>query len=283
MIIEVKEELLDEVMLFSWRFASQQETSSFPKFKEFDQLKKVFLRSFQSQEDKVLACIENEELVGVLNLQVKKEDLYLQALGGIFAKQDFNEVAKQFIQYLKAQYPNFKMYFGYPTENIEAITFLEKSEAELIEACLTMEIKKEDFVHISPKYEVKMLSNERYEEYAAFHDYHYPNIYWNSQRIFEHLDRWNIYVAIEHEKIIGSIFIRINQIDSEIFGISSDEAYKNQSLELDLLSVSLKDCFLKNIERLLFFVNEEDQNQIDATLEVGFKQIDTYRCYKLKL
>lgn len=283
MIIEVKEDFIDEVMTFAWEFASHQETCSFPKFKDFEDLKKVFLRSLKSKEDTVLVCIENEVLVGVLNLQVKKEDLYLQSLGGIFAKQDFNDVAKQFIEYLKVQYPNFKMYFGYPTENQVAITFLEKIEAELLDACLTMELKKEDFVRVSPRYEVIMLSNERYEEYAAFHDNHNPNMYWNSKRIFEHLDIWNIYVVIEHQKIIGSIFIRMNGSDSEIFGLSIDKAYKNQNLELDLLSISLEDCFSQNIECLLFFVNEDDQNQIDATLEVGFKQIDTYRCYKIEL
>ncbi len=75
----------------------------------------------------------------------------------------------------------------------------------------------------------------------------------------------------------------MNGIDSEIFGIWIDKAYKNHHLELDLLSISLQECFLQNIEHSVFFVNEDDQNQIDATLKVGFKQIDTYRCYKIKL
>ncbi len=187
MIIDVKEDLLDEVITFAWTFASQQEACSFPRYKDFDELKKVFLRSTKSEEDTVLACIENEVLLGVLNLQVKTEDLYLQSLGGIFPKQNFNDVATQFIDYLKVHYPNFEIYFGHPLENQEAITFLESIEAELLDACLTMKLKKKDFINVLPKYEVIMLPNERYEEYAVFHDNHNPNMYWNSKRIFEHL------------------------------------------------------------------------------------------------
>ena len=283
MIIEVKEDLIDEVMTFAWEFTSHQETCSFPKFKDFEDLKKVFLRLLKSEDDRVLACIENEVLVGVLNLQVKKEDLYLQSLGGIFAKQDFDDVAKQFIQYLKVRYPNFNMYFRYPLENQTAIMFLEKMGAELLDACVTMELRQEDFKMSSSKHGVIRLPSDYYEDYAAFHDAHYPNIYWNSQRIFDHLDLWNIYVVIENQKIIGNIFIRMNGSEAEIFGLSIDESYQRDNLELDLLSTSMKDCFLKDIEHVLFFVNEDDQRQIDATLEIGFKQIDTYRCYRIKL
>ncbi len=283
MIIEVKEDLIDEVIAFSWEFARHPETCSFPKSKDFEQLKQVFLRSIKSEDDRVLACIENEELIGVLNLQVKKEDLYLQSLGGVFAKQDFNGVATQFVKYLNVHYPNFEIYFGYPLENQTAIMFLEKIGAELLDACLTMELRQEDFKMSSPKHEVIRLPSEYYEDYAMFHDAHYPNIYWNSQRIFDHLDLWNIYVVIENQKIIGNIFIRMNGSEAEIFGLSIDESYQRDNLELDLLSTSMKDCFLKDIEHVLFFVNEDDQRQIDATLEIGFKQIDTYRCYRIKL
>ena len=100
---------------------------------------------------------------------------------------------------------------------------------------------------------------------------------------FEHLDLWKIYVGVEQDSIVGSLFIRCNSVEYEIFGLSLNQAYQNQGLELDLLSVSLEDCLNPSLDYVLFFVDEETPTQIEATLRVGFNPIDTYRCYKIQL
>lgn len=281
MIIEINDALLDEVIAFAWEYQRYQETCSFPKYASFEALKDVFVRSFNHEDDQVLACIESGELIGVLNLQVKRDDLYLQSVGGIFAKRHFNEVAAQFMDYIKAHYPGFELYIGYPIENQVAISYLENIQAELLDACVTMKLQKANFNHMTPRHEVVPLPSERYEEYAIFHDTHNPTMYWTSTRIFNRLDLWNIYVIIEQNNIVGSLLIKEVGIDPEIFALSIDEAYLGQGLELDLLSASMDDCFSETIEHVLFFVDEDDLTQIEATLKVGFKQIDTYRCYKL--
>ncbi|MTH07956.1 hypothetical protein GMA43_12045 [Turicibacter sanguinis] len=283
MIIEIKEDLLTEVARFAWEFERQQETCSFPKYKDFGDLYERFSKSLNDNEDKVLAYIEDQELIGVLTLQVKSQDLYLQSLGGIFAKRDFNRVASKFIDYLRDHYLNFELFFGYPIENQVAISYLESIQAELLDACVTMKLQKEDFMSITPHHEVIPLPKERYAEYAIFHDTHHPNLYWNSKRIFEHLDLWKIYVGVDQDSIVGSLFIRCNSVEYEIFGLSLNQAYQNQGLELDLLSVSLEDCLNPSLDYVLFFVDEETPTQIEATLRVGFKPIDTYRCYKIQL
>lgn len=281
MIIEVNESLLNEVIAFAWEYQQYQETCSFPKYASFEALKDVFVRSFNHEDDQVLACIESGELIGVLNLQVKPDDLYLQSLGGIFAKRHFNEVAAQFIDYIKTRYVGFDLYIGYPIENQVAISYLENIQGELLDACVTMKLQKADFTHITPRHEVVPLPSERYEEYALLHDTQNPNMYWNSTRIFNRLDLWNIYVIMDQHNIVGSLLIKEVGIDPEIFALSIDEAYQGQGLELDLLSASMADCISETIEHVLFFVDEDDLAQIEATLKVGFKQIDTYRCYKV--
>lgn len=283
MIIEVNDALLDDVIAFAWEYQQCQETCSFPKYHSFEALKNGFLKSFNHDDDRILACIEKDELIGVLNLQVEKADLFLQAIGGIFAKRDFNEVATKFIDYLNVHYPNFEVLFGHPIENQVAITYFENIQSELMDACVTMKLQTEDFVFVAPQHDVIPLPVERYAEYAIFHDRHNPNMYWNSKRLFEHLDIWKIYVVMDQNKIVGSLFVKCVGVDYEIFGLSIDEAYENKGLELDLLSVSLGDCLCPSTQSLLFFVDEDNLAQIEATLKVGFKQIDTYRCYKVKL
>ncbi|EGC92059.1 hypothetical protein HMPREF9402_0128 [Turicibacter sp. HGF1] len=162
MIIEIKEDLLTEVARFAWEFERRQETCSFPKYKDFGDLYERFSKSLNDNEDKILAYIEDQELIGVLTLQVKSQDLYLQSLGGIFAKRDFNRVASKFIDYLRDHYLNFELFFGYPIENQVAISYLESIQAELLDACVTMKLQKEDFMSITPHHEVIPLPKERY-------------------------------------------------------------------------------------------------------------------------
>ncbi|MTN09953.1 hypothetical protein GMB15_08535, partial [Turicibacter sanguinis] len=45
MIIEIKEDLLTEVARFAWEFERQQETCSFPKYKDFGDLYERFSKS----------------------------------------------------------------------------------------------------------------------------------------------------------------------------------------------------------------------------------------------
>lgn len=59
--------------------------------------------------------------------------------------------------------------------------------------------------------------------------------------------------------------------------------YKNCGLELDLLSKSLYDIFQEGKERVLNFIDEDADDELQAALKVGFKQIDSYRGYRLKL
>lgn len=56
--------------------------------------------------------------------------------------------------------------------------------------------------------EVVLLTDKYYKEYGVFHDKHNPNMYWNSERIFEKIDIWKIYVIMKEGKIVGSIFIK---------------------------------------------------------------------------
>ena len=54
MIIEIKEDLLTEVARFAWEFERQQETCSFPKYKDFGDLYERFSKSLNDNEDKIL-------------------------------------------------------------------------------------------------------------------------------------------------------------------------------------------------------------------------------------
>jgi hypothetical protein len=283
-VIEIDKDLLEEVTKFSWKIFSDKNSSSFPKYKNYEEMYRRFFKSVLHPDDKLLAYYEDTELIGSLSLLVDKKTNYLQAIGGIFAKRDFNKVCDRFMKYLKTNYSGYKIHFGYPLENERGISFLEGIKAKPVDASITMNLEKDDFIKKGSFDEVIPLEEKHYKEYAAFHDNHNPNMWWNSERIFEKIDLWKIYVIIKKDKIVGSIFIKLLKDDeAEVFGISIDEEYINNNLELKLLSEATYSIFEQGRKELLYFVDEFDKVGLEATLNVGFKQIDTYRSYEVNL
>lgn len=284
MIREIGEDLLEEVVRFSWEIFSDSRNSGFPKYRTCEEMRKYFLRAVRHEDDKVVAYYDGEELIGVLNLFVDEENEYLQAQGGVLAKRSFDIVCDEFIRYLESNYSGYKMYFGYPVENEKAINYLKDIKAKPVDASITMNLKKVDFVRADVFDEVVLLTDKYYKEYGVFHDKHNPNMYWNSERIFEKIDIWKIYVIMKEGKIVGSIFIKfIGDTESEVFGISVDEEYKYDNFELMLLSEGVYNIFQDGREQMLYFVDEDDEVSLEASLKVGFKQIDTYRSYEVSL
>ncbi|MFA5522838.1 MAG: hypothetical protein WDA24_00625 [Tissierellales bacterium] len=284
MIKEVGEELLEEVVKLAWEISQNENKNSFPKHESYDDMYNAFLKAIHHNKDKVLVCYEDGEMVGVLNLFVETKNRYLQGNGGIFAKGEFNFVATQFIDYLRKNYEGNEMFFGYPAENVDAISFLTEINAELAESSLTMELKKQNFIQSLVSNDVVLLEKDYYEEYAVFHDKYNPDIYWTSERIFENLNIWKIYIVVKNQKIAGSILIRmVDDKLADIYCVTIDSNYNSCGLELDLLSRSLYDIFKEGKERVLHFVDEGADDELQAALKTGFKQIDSYRGYRLKL
>lgn len=282
MVIEAKIENIKEVVDFSWELACCKDRCNFPKFKSYEDMYNSFLKSIQNGK-RLLVCYENGKIVGTLNLLAINEHKFIQAEGGIFTKKDFDFIATQFIDYLSDNYTGYEFYSGYPKEHKDAINFFNKINAKLIDASFTMELKKEDFIRNFNDGEVDFLEVDKYDEYAVFHDKHNHNIYWNSERIFENIDIWQIYTIIKNQNIIGSIFIKVKNKFCEVFGISIDKEYEKQGLELKLLSASMNHILEKDLEEILYFIDEYEDDKLQAALSIGFKQIDTYRSYKISL
>lgn len=70
---------------------------------------------------------------------------------------------------------------------------------------------------------------------------------------------------------------------ADIVCVTIDGKYNSCGLEQDLLSKPLYDIFKEGKERVLHFVDEDADDEMQAAIKVGFKQIDSYRGYRLKL
>lgn len=285
MIVEAKEENLEQIVKFSWEIASDKTRCGFPRIESYEEMYDIFLKATKHKDnERLLACYDQNQLLGVLRLLVEKDKKYLEALGGMYTNEDFNFVATSFISYIRHNYPKFELDFGFPKEYNAAINYFVAINAQPMDACVTMKLIKKEFVRSSTGHKIFALNANNFKAYADFHDQYYANLYWSSERVLKTIEKWKIYTVIEKQTIIGSIFIKlINNKQAEIFGLAIDKKYEKTNLELELLSEALYDIFKAEIDEVFFFVEEEATEDYKASLQTGFKQIDTYRSYKLIL
>lgn len=284
MIIEINETKFDEVVQYCWEIAIDKTRYGFPRFETYEHLCNRFLRTLQHQDDKILAYYEGSTLLGVLNLYVEEKEKYLQGIGGIFTTAQIDTVAGLFIEYIQSTYQGYELYFGFPKEHGEANQYFKRIKATPMDASLTMKLVPQDFSCDPIFDEVIKLDEEHLMEYAAFHDLHNPNMYWNGKRIRENFNLWHIFYIKRDNCIVGSIFIKQNtDTQLEIYGISITKDCKIKGVEEKLLGVALTHTLTPIIKEVLFFIDEDNQVEEAITKKLGFKLIDTYRSYKLKL
>ena len=282
MLVEITESTLQEVVQFCSQIAKDKTLYGFPRLKDKEDVEQQFLRSLRKQDNKILDYYKDETLVAVLNLLVEPANHYLQAIGGLFTTQNFEEVMELFLQRIKKQYVGYDFFIGFPREHHQANAYFMKKEATLIDASLTMKLEVSDFI-AQPKTEALItVTPDNVEKYAIFHDRHMGNIYWNSTRLIPKLDEWYLFYVEDNEVIVGSIFIRkCCDATLEIFGLVVEDTPCKDVLTLNILNQSLQQILTEDSQGTLFFIDESNEAQLQACLTTGFKQIDTYRCYKL--
>ncbi len=283
MIKEISFNELKEVVDFSWDKAQVNSQSSFPKFKSYEDMYSIFEKGIKHKDNKVLAYYKDDQLEGILGLIIDNESKWIQANGGIFVRDGHEIVAAEFLGYLMAIHPGYEILFGYPVENEEAIDYLRKIGAELIEASLVMELERDSFNYNeednTPR--VKRLEPKYYQQFATLHDACNPDVYWNSERILEKIDLWDIFIILHDEEIVGSINIRPYQNNAEIFAVSVNPLYNGKGFEAALISQSLRILLDKGVEYVLYFVEKGHIYEEEAALSCGFRVKDDYVLYRI--
>lgn len=283
MIIEIGYERLNEILDFSWETYCQKENSSYHRYESKEKLKEAFERTIEHLEDKLLACFENQKLVGVLKLMVERNNKYLQS-SGIYVQDNHKMIYSLFINYLTEHYSGYEIYFGYPNENKMAIHIMEELKADCVDSCMNMQVTKREFVFYPTTYNINEITIDSFEQYASFHDKFNSDIYWNSSRMKENFKDWKIYVIKQADKIIAGIFIGMwNKFDAEIFGISIEDSDREKGYILSLLSYSVFDVLKCGKNCVTYFIDENSIEDYEAASLLGFKLIDHYKCYKMKL
>jgi ribosomal protein S18 acetylase RimI-like enzyme len=250
---------------------------------EYERMLSSFRKKAKHSDDEVLICIEDNEILGVLAVCVVPKEKYIEAVDGVYAKEKYQEIAMLFFKHLKKKYDGFHFDAVYSQENKEAICFMESIGANCISIDLEMKLIKDDFESLKGNKQILPLSYKYYESFRRLHDENHLDVYWTGDRLLAALDKFDVFIALEKDELVGSIVTSTGGGKREgIYFIETDKRYRRQGYAKGLLGKSIDKAFLSGASELVIQVEIENSPAINLYKSFGFQKVYTSNTYSIE-
>ena len=269
---------------FAYELATDLTKSSYPTYCDGIKTKAMFversLKAFERDtEDMFLFEHEGKEQ-GVIHYSWIPEDNYLSI--NSFNINEATEVAlTEFLEYVGEKFKGYDIFMGFPAENKVAVETLSAKGFELVgdDYNNTAYLDKHDDFPISDK--IIAIDKDNFESFRKLHDQIEGDMYWNSERMFEALENWRIFVREEAGEPQGAVYYTTAKGDwYEIFGIDINKGGYDSYLFKELINAALADAKNRGGRVMTFFCDEEGEE--DAK-ECGFECVGKYLCFESHL
>jgi RimJ/RimL family protein N-acetyltransferase len=286
MLRKLKQNEIETAANLSYLLSKNALTNSYPLRNSQKEFLEKYKQSLKYSDDELLGYFMDDELIGVIYLNVLKKDLYLQT-SGLFIKNNIEIVMSTFIDYLHKNYNGYEAYIGYPKENEMAINSLLSHGFQIADSSIDQRLEKIEFKPSVLQHFITKIDYTNYPSFAKYHDSKASDIYWNSNRIKENFNDWIIYSYWSDSQIRGSIATKKSKMDPnelEIFALFIDKDIANKGIEEDLITAVLKDGFENhNIKDVVFFIESDDKKAFEYSKNLGFKVYSNYLSFSIKL
>lgn len=197
MLKKLQEQDFDRYVDFAYQLALDMTKSGYPTYDDGIKTKDDFVararESFSTDNEEILLFEQNGATAGWIHYFYLPEDRYLDTCAFCIAS-GMKEALNEFIAFAREHFPGSELYLGFPGENTEAAAVLEAGGFDCIEESYNNAIDFEGYV-LQPEDEgILPITRENYELFSALHSQTDYDMYWNSARILEAIDRWMIYV-----------------------------------------------------------------------------------------
>ncbi|MBR3357252.1 MAG: hypothetical protein IKG46_05415 [Solobacterium sp.] len=278
-----KEEFIDYID-FAYELASDLTKSGYPTYCDGVKTKAMFmersLKAFDRETEQILLFEYEGKVDGLIHYYFLPEDNYLDTCF-FLADKAIDRALSEFRAYAAANFPGYDLFLGFPADNQTAVNFLAGHGFECIESDYNNTSFLTRFEHIKENRNVIRIRQDNYRLFQMLHNQIEGDMYWNSERIYEDLDHWTVYVKEKEGKPLGAVYY-MDARDGwfEIFGIDIDRDAYDPELFKELLEAALFDARSRNGRVMTFFCDEEYEW---AAKECGFDCIGKYLCYKTHL
>lgn len=219
-----------------------------PMLSTDEQWENNLLRSVKREDEEVLGVYRDGKLAGFFVFQITVADRNLEMIVGLSRS---TEAYIQIADYLQNKYPGFQADFVFNPHNYLLREMLEQKGANF-----DPEQQKMTFSGKAPEVDIEgivLLSDEYMEQYASMHN---TDMFWTAEKVAKRPDRFNVFLAVDHGKVIGYIDVTNCYGENEIYDILVQEEYRRKSWGRKLLGKALKENEPHGMMLLVFVDNE---------------------------
>lgn len=273
----------EEIIDFVWKLSQIDLYASYPRRTTMKDIKEVIERTISSDNRNIIACYQENVLYGVCIYYWKCDENYAQT-EVFLIKENYEQIAEEFISYISEQLHGYELFIGIPVNNKNANQYFNKKNIECISSSIVTRLYNLE-TPINQKHDkVEKINRSGFEEYAIFHDkFAIPlEMYYTSKNLLKDIEYFRVFAFREGEEIHGSIFVKILKDSFEVFGLFVDKKYENSSIYAILINemfMQLHDEF-GDVKGIVYFIDEDCTEELNSALNAGFEIKDRYRCYK---
>jgi len=260
----------------------QHRCKAFPT--DYDSIIRQFERMINHPNDELLVSTDGNDICGVLALLVEPEDMYIEATGGVFAKNNYEKVSNDFFKYIKSKYKGYQFDAAYPEDNKEAIDFMSSIGAELKGFDYELRLKKSEYKNHPIIDNILPLDKQHYGEFIKIHDKYNPDVYWSGEKLLDALDRFDIFIALDNGQVIGSVVTsKFAKNFEEIYFLEVAENKQNHGYGSSLLNKAIQHAFYNGTDELMVMVEKNNTAALHLYEKLKFKKSDTCLTYSIKI
>lgn len=269
---------------FAWELALDLTRSGYHTYCDRIKTKEDFmerrLKAFERETEEMLLFEAEGKVQGMIHYFWIPEDHYLQTICfniNTAAEQALSE----FMAWIRGRFQGYEVYMGFPAENLAAVTWLDGQSFECIEDDYNNTAFPDQYRAAEESNGIVRVCRENFSLFRALHEPVEGDMYWNSERILEHLDQWIILVKEDAGEPLGSVFFKeIKDGWYEIFGMDLPCGEYHPELVKELLNAALADLKRRGSRAVTFFCEKEYGETVK---ECGFLCIGNYRCFRTLL
>lgn len=252
-----------------------------------DSIRRDLISSLADEENKLIGVLEEDELMGVVDLDIDLEKKTIEMVGPFIDHKEeevWLEIAMQLMHFIFENLGHsYKYRFFIHQENQIGKKLLEMLGAKFNEHEYALSLKRDD-VKIQTAYkEVVTVQAIQYEEIIEMHDSIWPGVYYSGKDIIGQLDEnHQLFIAKHAEEVEGYIFVE-NELEAGrgyIHFLAVKEPYRRGGIGRSLLNKALEWSLSNNqITQISLCVEVENEKALNLYYNVGFKLENAYTAY----
>ncbi len=255
--------------------------AGYPSYSDGIKTKEMFIersqKAFLLDTEEILLFEYCGEVEGWIHYYYIPEDKYLQTLG-VNIRLHTQQALTEFLEYVSLQFNGYELFSGFSAKNKQAIEFFLSHGFELTEEDNNNTGFLKQYKPVNVGNGIVRITKDNYTLFKVLHHKKDTDLYWNSDRIFEDIENWSIFVKMQDNEPLGSIYYKIiGEGWFEIFGIDLKDNIFDEKVIYDLLGTAMNTAKELNGTYMTLFCGDEEQKVAD---KIGFTLVDKYVCYK---